>query len=187
MLFVPARPNRGHSRAPFGVFEVRAFDDGASRRRYHTLMLAVMRELAIAGSEMVPPPARVDWNLYQGSTRPAIAALDEAILEMSQLLAGLSDVDGAVLLNEEFEVIGFGGEIGGALPEVTTVRRALDAEASAHEMVAVDRVGTRHRSAYRLCAHERTALAIIVSQDGGVQFATWHDGAVTYWQHRHGA
>jgi hypothetical protein len=33
----------------------------------------------------------------------------------------------------------------------------------------------------RLCDAYRAALAIVVSQDGGVRFVRWHDGAVTYW------
>jgi hypothetical protein len=102
---------------------------------------------------------------------------------MSQLLAGLSDVDGAVVLTEYFEVLGFGCEIGGNLPEVAFVRRARDLEGAEYETVAVDGVGTRHRSAYRLCAHEQEALAIVVSHDGGVQFVAWHNGAPTYWEH----
>jgi DNA integrity scanning protein DisA with diadenylate cyclase activity len=44
-------------------------------------------------------------------------------------------------------------------------------------------MGTRHRSAYRLCARFPEALAIVISQDGGVRFVGWHDGAVTYWDH----
>jgi len=159
------------------------FADEEPRRRYRTLILAVMRELAVVGAEFDPPPERVGWSTYQGSTRPAIAALDEAILEMSQLLAGLGDVDGAVVLTEYFEVLGFGCEIGGNLSDVAFVRRARDLSASEYETVAVDGVGTRHRSAYRLCSHERNAMAIVVSHDGGVQFVAWHDGALTCWEH----
>jgi DNA integrity scanning protein DisA with diadenylate cyclase activity len=44
-------------------------------------------------------------------------------------------------------------------------------------------MGTRHRSAYRLCARFPDAIAIVISQDGGVRFVAWHEGAVTYWDH----
>ncbi len=160
-----------------------AFADEEPRRRYRTLMLAVLRELTISGSEQEPRPHRIGWDTYQGSTRPAITALDEAILEMSQLLAGLCDVDGAVMLTEYFEVLGFGCEIGGQLPEVTSVRRARNLDGSEYQVVAVDGVGTRHRSAYRLCAREHDAMAIVVSQDGSVQIVACHDGTPTYWEH----
>jgi hypothetical protein len=160
-----------------------AFSDEEPRKRYRTLILAVLRELSVTGAELDPPPARVGWTTYQGSMRPAIAALDEAILEMSQLLAGLSDVDGAVVLTEYFEVLGFGAEIGGNLPDVKVVRRARDLVDRDFETLEVDGVGTRHRSAYRICAHEHGAMAIVVSHDGGVQFVAWHDGAPTFWEH----
>jgi hypothetical protein len=160
-----------------------AFVDEEPRRRYRTLILAVMRELAIAGAQMDPQPARIGWSAYRASTRLAIVSLDEAILEMSQLLAALGEVDGAVLLTDTFEVLGFGGEIAGRLPEIKNVRRALDLEANTTETVAIDHVGTRHRSAYRLCAQEPNAIAIVVSHDGGVQFVASRDGAPTFWEH----
>jgi hypothetical protein len=161
-----------------------AFAKEEPRQRYRTLILAVMKELVAAAVELDPKPVHVGWSLYQGSRRPAIAALDEAILEMSQLIAALADVDGAVVLNERFEVLGFGGEIAGALAELTTIRRARDLEADTYDTVAIDGVGTRHRAAYRLCARERGAFAVVVSQDGGVQFVAFHAGALTYWEHR---
>jgi hypothetical protein len=161
-----------------------AFAEGEPRRRYRTLMLSIMRELVTVGLSLTPRPQRVGFRLYQGSQRSAIVRLDEAILEMSQLIAGLADVDGAVLLNERFELLGFGGEITGALPEVETIRRAHDLEANNYVEVPIDGVGTRHRAAYRLCAKEHGALAIVVSQDGSVQFVAWHNDGLTYWEHR---
>jgi hypothetical protein len=160
-----------------------AFADGPWRRRQGMLIRSIMRELALAAAEMTPRPERADWSIYQHSMRPGLAALDEAILEVSQLLAALGDVDGAVVLTDRFELLGFGAEIAGVLPEVTSVRRALDLEATAHQAVPIDSAGTRHRSAYRLCAQEKEALAIVVSHDGAVQFVTWRDGAPTYWEH----
>jgi hypothetical protein len=162
------------------------FAEEEPRRRYRTLILAIMRELVAAGAELEPRADRVGFPLYQTSERQSIAALDEAILEMSQLLAALTDVDGAVLLNERFEVLGFGGEIVGSLPDVSVIRHALNLEGTEYETVPIDGVGTRHRAAYRLCAREHGALAVVISQDGGVQFITWHAGALTYWDHQNG-
>jgi hypothetical protein len=61
------------------------------------------------------------------------------------------------------------------------VARAFDLEGVRRAGVRTDRVGTRHRSAYRLCHEVRDAVVILVSQDGGMRFVRWHDGAVTYW------
>ena len=78
--------------------------------------------------------------------------MQDAIFEMSQLIAALTDVDGAVVMTNRFELLGFGAEIGGDLPDVQHVARALDLEAHDHVMEPVFADGTRHRSAYRLCA-----------------------------------
>lgn len=160
-----------------------AFADGESRRRHRVLVRAIMRELAVAASEADPRPERAGWSFYAGSSRPSIVLLDEAILEISQLFGALADVDGAVVLTDRFELLGFGAEITGRLPEIVSVRHALDLEATFYDEVSIDSVGTRHRSAYRFCAQERDALAIVVSQDGAVQFVAWHQGAPTFWEH----
>jgi len=44
-------------------------------------------------------------------------------------------------------------------------------------------VGTRHQAAYRLCQHLHDTFAIVISQDGDVEFVKWLNGAVTYWKH----
>jgi hypothetical protein len=183
LLLVP-RERAGGLVSDGGAIRLKyAFADEEPRRRYRTLILAVMRELAVAGAGMDSASWPVGWDAYRASTRPGIVSLDEAILEMSQLLAALGEVDGAVLLTDSFEVLGFGGEIVGTLHEIRSVRRALDIEGTAWEDVAIDHVGTRHRSAYRLCAQEPTAVAIVVSHDGGVQFVANRDGVTTYWEH----
>ena len=156
--------------------------DDEPRRRYRTLILSVMRVLA-AGAAIYSGSEAIGWSAYRAWNSPDLAALDEAIFEMAHLIAALANVDGAVVLTKRFEVLGFGGEITGDLPEVKTVQRALDLEATEREAEVVDTMGTRHRSAYRLCAQFPEAIAIVISQDGGVRFVAWKDGAVTYWDH----
>jgi len=84
-------------------------------------------------------------------------------------------------MTDALELLGFGGEISGTLPEISMVSRGLDLDGTRREPVRTDRVGTRHRSAYRLCQALHGAVAIVVSQDGGVRFIRWQDDAVTYW------
>jgi hypothetical protein len=170
-----------------GVIQLKySFAEEEPRRRYRTLILAIMRELVRSAAEGRTPPERIGWRHYQASQRAEILALDEAIMEMSQLLAALADVDGAVVLNEHYDVLGFGGEILGSLTEIQTIRRAMDLEGTEYVEVPIDGVGTRHRAAYRLCAREHGAIAVVVSQDGGVQFVAWHNEGLMYWNHRNG-
>jgi hypothetical protein len=153
-----------------------SFRDASPRRAFRLILHSVLAEL-------VRSAGIVNAETYRTAPGRALADLDEALFEMSHLIASLADVDGAVVLTRRFELLGFGAEIVGSLPLVADVRRALDVEADEFVIESTDAVGTRHRSAYRLCAAVPEALAIVVSQDGGVRFVANHRGAVTYWDH----
>ncbi len=153
------------------------FVDDEPRRRFRTLIIEAMNALAASA----PPDRGVGWNEYTLSTDRRILALDEAIFEIAHMLAAFADIDGAVVVTDRFEIVGFGAEISSELAAVTHVHRALDLEGLTFHRERVDGVGTRHRSVYRLCMADPTVLAIVVSQDGGVRFVRMKDGAVTYW------
>ncbi|AKT41528.1 putative sensor domain DACNV-containing protein [Chondromyces crocatus] len=156
------------------------FTDAEPRRRYRKLILGLMSTLA----QTTPPEeGPVDWATYERSTCPEVALLDEAIFETAHLIADLANVDGAVVMTKRFELLGFGGEILNGDVEIATVRRALDLEGTRYALEPVDWVGTRHRSAYRLCHAIHDAVAIVVSHDGGIRFVAWKDDAVMYWDH----
>jgi hypothetical protein len=161
-----------HMRVKYG------FDDEEPRRRIATLIAQMMQEMARHASE----GATIGWDSYQSSAAAHVAEIDEALFEVAQLLADLTRVDGTVLITDSLEVLGFGVEIAGDLPEVGLVGRARDLDGNDREWVRTDRVGTRHRSAYRLCQALHDALALVVSQDGGLRFIRWHVDAVTYWE-----
>jgi hypothetical protein len=142
-------------------------------------MMAITKELARAEGAN---PSKVGWQEYETSRARHLVEMDEALFEVAHLVADLTRVDGAVLLTDSLEVLGFGAEIAGELPEVSRVARAHDLDAAVRTWVRTDRVGTRHRSAYRLCQAVRDALALVVSQDGGLRFIRWHDQSVAYWE-----
>ena len=154
------------------------FIDEEPRRRYRSLQLRLLEILARNAER---DGATATWERYVESTDPDLGAIDAALLELAHTIAGLASVDGAVVLSKRFDVMGFGGEIGGDLADVPAVMRALDLEGDRREPESTDGVGTRHRSVYRLCAAIPDALGIVVSQDGGVRLVATKDGAVTYW------
>jgi hypothetical protein len=159
-----------------------AFVEEEPRRRHRTLTLAAMRALArVAGAEGMDHAAT--WQDYANEGRDPFPAIDEAFFEVSHMLAGLADVDGVVVVNMRWEVLGFGAEIAGDLPEVTRVAIARDRDGASRTLESTEGVGTRHRSAYRLCAAVREAVAVVVSQDGAVTWVAWHDDEVTCWPH----
>jgi hypothetical protein len=158
-----------------------SFRDEEPRRRISSLIVEIMdelvrRQLGFGGAL----PAEIGWTEYEATAAPELVALDDALFEVAHLIAMLADVDGAVVMTDEFEILGFGAEISGALPEVLTVDRSLDLDGMRRVAERTDRVGTRHRSAYRLCERLHDALVVVVSQDGGVRFVRWSDGRVTY-------
>lgn len=155
------------------------FVNDDARRRYRALQLRLLERFSVhaeRGDGQVP-----DWHAGPRCTDPAMAAIDEALLELAHTIAALAEVDGAVVVSKQFEIMGFGGEILGDLPNVPTVLRALDLEGDERAAESTEGVGTRHRSLYRLCAAVPDALGIVVSQDGGVRLVATKDGSVTYW------
>lgn len=156
-----------------------AFHDEESRKRIQTLMMAISKELVRAEGATA---STVGWEAYETSRARHLVEMDEALFEVAHLVADLTRVDGAVLMTDALEVLGFGVEIAGELPEVSRVMRAHDLDGASRTWVRTDRVGTRHRSAYRLCQAVRDALALVVSQDGGLRFIRWHDQSVAYWE-----
>ena len=85
-------------------------------------------------------------------------------------------------MNKDNELLGFGGMVSGRLPEVNSVGRALDLEGEKVAEEETASVGARHRSAYRLAGALPGAVAVVVSQDGGVRWVCQKEGRVTYWE-----
>jgi hypothetical protein len=165
---------------PF-LFIKYAFTDERARWRLQDVVVRVMNSLAQVYGTSDDPARTVGWLEYVASVDLIIARGEEALIEAAHFVADLTAVDGAVILTKNYELLGFGGEISGALQAVSTVARALDADATRTQCETTERYGTRHRSAYRLCNALPEAIAIVISQDGGVRSIKCKDGQVTCW------
>ena len=157
------------------------FAEAEARRRFFEVTVGILNRLALVHGQSNAGP--VGWHDFQTATDEELAALDEALFEFAYLVAGLAAVDGAVVLDKRLELLGFGAEISGRLPDVRVVGRALDLEGESVADEPAANEGTRHRSAYRLVGALPGSVAIVVSQDGGVRFVAERDGRVTYWEH----
>jgi DNA integrity scanning protein DisA with diadenylate cyclase activity len=104
------------------------------------------------------------------------------VFELSRVLANLTAIDGALVLDKRFGILAFGAEVSAELPTPGQVYRALDAEGRVREEEAVENVGTRHRAAYRFVNDHPRGLAVVISQDGGVSFVAKRDGQVVFWE-----
>jgi hypothetical protein len=145
--------------------------------RAQTIAVDLVHLLAVETARRSSSP----WRSFLRGRAAAFRDQDLALLELSGLISGLSQVDGAVVLTDTLDIVGFGAEIGGELPPVQRVAHAQDLLGASREWVRADRVGTRHRSAYRLCQAVPEALVLVVSQDGGLRVMRWLNDAVTYW------
>jgi len=153
------------------------FDASEPPRRYRTLLFQLLDRLAARTTS-----ASVDWADFVRDESPDLEKLEQAIFEMSRVVAALASVDGAVVLDKRFALLGFGAEVSGELPAPPVVYRALDTEGRRRELNAVEEVGTRHRATYRFVQRHPTSVAVVISQDGAVTFVANRDGAVVSWQ-----
>ena len=94
-----------------------------------------------------------------------------AVFAKADIVSGLSFVDGCVVLDRDLRVVGFGGEIlvdpGRVSQEARDLRNLKTGDLMPES--ELDRLGTRHRSAYRLAKAHPGVIAFVVSQDGDLR------------------
>ena len=141
--------------------------------RYPNLMQAMVRRMLELGP--------LSWAHYQRWVDKELQDLTAEVDHFADYIADMGAVDGALVFTQQLDVMGFGVEIQATHVPLTQVYRALDMEAHTLQPVPADHGGTRHRAAYRLCLAAPECLAIVVSQDGQVQFVHNQQGQVVFW------
>jgi hypothetical protein len=175
LLFV-SRPSDA-SGAIAGVRQKYRFEHDEPSRRYRTLLLRILEAVASTTSN-----ASVGWSDFATNASAELETLEQAVFEWSRVIANLTAVDGAVVLDKRFGLLGFGAEVSAELPTPDQVFRAFDTEGHDIRLDDVENVGTRHRAAYRFVSDHPDGVAIVVSQDGGVSFVANRDGRVVFWE-----
>ena len=148
--------------------------------RFRALLESMIRrvgELAQNGTT-----AEEAWSLFRNSRDAELDRLEEAFFELARFLADLMQVDGAVVLDSNVRLIGFGGEIR-VDRNVLQVGHAQDIEGNRLLAWDVQSDGTRHRSVYRLCSVEPDTIGFVISQDGHIRMISNVDDSVVFWQH----
>jgi hypothetical protein len=146
-------------------------------QRYRTLLFQILERVAGATSK-----TSVGWQDFAHDASPGLEKLEELVFEWSRLIANLTAIDGAAVLDRRLGLVGFGAEVSAELPVPARVWRALDTEGLKREPDDIENVGTRHRAAYRFVHDHPAGLAIVVSHDGGVSFVANRDQAVVFWE-----
>lgn len=92
-----------------------------------------------------------------------------ALSNSVNFIGSLTGVDGAIIMTDRFEVLGFGVEIMIKNKRLKKITFAENIEGTKGEKVSIDSFGTRHRSVFRFCNKYKDSVSFIISQDGGVK------------------
>lgn len=153
------------------------FDQDEPSHRYRTLLLQILERVAATTSK-----ATVEWSDFALDGSAELERLEQAVFEWSRVIANLTAIDGAVVLDRHFGLVGYGAEVSAELAAPARIWRALDSEGRERTLEDIEDVGTRHRAAYRFVRVHPSGLAVVISQDGGVRFVANRDGEVVFWQ-----
>ena len=161
------------------------------------MLAASMRAHGHGGSLLVVPVASETWResivhpvLY--SVQPAFKSLaelmqqevnesnenlwEDAVRRAVDTVAGLTAVDGATVIDEEYEVLAFGAKIrrarGSAPVEQMVITEPIVGDQAAVVHPA-QQGGTRHLSAAQFVFDQRDTLALVASQDGRFTIFAW--------------
>jgi hypothetical protein len=93
----------------------------------------------------------------------------------------MAGVDGLILISPEFIIRGFGVEIT-TRAEVGQVAVASSPDHTNARLIDANHFGTRHRSMFRYCAQNPTAIGFVISQDGDIRAVKSIRGIVTVFE-----
>ncbi len=128
------------------------------------------------GSLLVVPKGSQDWRSSIRSPIPYEVDPPFSELDGIEALAGLTAVDGATVINDHFELLGFGLKILRP-PGASSILRVLSTEpieGTQEKIVEATQLGnTRHLSAAQFAADQRDAIALVASQDGRFTVFGW--------------
>lgn len=112
----------------------------------------------------------VPFDLFHeyGGLDMQLKAIEVDLGNATRLIADLTAVDGAVVITDELELVGFGAEVTAPAPVLSQVK-VVEGEKAAAASVSIEAFGTRHRSVFRFCWNLPQCIGFIVSQDGGVK------------------
>jgi hypothetical protein len=111
----------------------------------------------------------------------------ESLSRTVEAIAGLTAVDGAVVLTDQHELLGFGAKIARrkGWPQVEKVMVTEPIEGATPRLVDPDQLGgTRHLSAAQFVQDQRDAVALVASQDGRFTIFEWSECEAMVHAHR---
>lgn len=154
-------------------------------------LAASMRQHGRGGTLLIVPSAAGAWR--ESIVTPMQYAVDPPYAELARLacaagadpddlkraidaIAGLTAVDGATIITEQYDLLAFGAKIarrrGSAPVELVNVTEPVEGSAATIATPA-QLGGTRHLSAAQFVHDQRDATALVASQDGRFTIFKW--------------
>ncbi len=123
-----------------------------------------------------PPYRELAELMRKDPAEKAEQTWQEQFIDAVDAIAGLTAVDGAAVMSEEYELLAFGAKIGrrdgGARIEQVVVTEPV-VGGSASVVHPLELGGTRHLSAAQFVHDQRDAVAMVASQDGRFTVFAW--------------
>ena len=174
-----------------------AVDDKHPALNVLVQLAASMRAHGHGGALLVVPSGSDGWRnsiaqpiLY--STSPSFSALSDlmkqevaeederqwesAVRRSVDTVAGLTAVDGATIISDQYEVLAFGAKIRRHTASLPVDKWVITEPIRGNQAIVVqptEHGGTRHLSAAQFVYDQRDALALVASQDGRFTIFAW--------------
>jgi hypothetical protein len=125
---------------------------------------------------VAPPYPELAALLKQDAAQISTPIWQEAFIDAVDAIAGLTAVDGAALINEQYELLSFGAKIGrrdggGRVEQVVVTEPIIGNQAAVVQPLELG--GTRHLSAAQFVYDQRDAITLVASQDGRFTVFAW--------------
>jgi hypothetical protein len=136
---------------------------------------------------IVPPFRELTELMQRTGEGKKLHVWQEALREAVDAIAGLTSVDGATIITDTYEVLGFGAKIQRrrGSPPVEQVRMTEPIEGGVPQVLSPTQLGgTRHLSAAQFVHDQRDAIALVASQDRRFTVFAWSPCEDTVHAHR---
>jgi hypothetical protein len=125
---------------------------------------------------VAPPYPELAALLRQDASERSKPIWQEAFIDAVDAIAGLTAVDGAALINDQYELLAFGAKIGrrdggGRVEQVVVTEPIIGNMAAVVQPLELG--GTRHLSAAQFVYDQRDAITLVASQDGRFTVFAW--------------
>jgi hypothetical protein len=123
-----------------------------------------------------PPYSELAELMRKSAAEKSQQIWQEAFIDAVDAIAGLTAVDGAALISDQYELLAFGAKIGrrdggGRVDQVVVTEPIVGDVASVVQPLELG--GTRHLSAAQFVQDQRDAIALVASQDGRFTIFAW--------------